>query len=524
MPTIAENNKRIAKNTVYLYIRMLLTMAVSLYTSRVVLNALGVDDYGIFNVVGGLVSMFSLLSGTMYVSISRFLTFELGKGNYSKLSTVFSTSINIQILFSLVTVILAETLGLWFMNCKMNIPLERMYAANWAYQCALISFVIGLISVPYHSIIIAHERMSVYAIFSIIEVLLKLLMVLLLLILPWDKLIFYALLLVILSVIMRIVYVIYCTKNFSESKYHLVFDKSILKEMGKFAGWNYLGSVAAILHTQGLNILMNMFFGVTVNAARGIATQVESAVVMLVNNFTVAINPQITKSYATGDKTYMYSLICKGAKYSYFLMLLASIPIIAEAPMILHLWLGNVPDYTVVFLRLTLIVVLLDTLSDILTMAMQATTNIKLYHIVVSAITLLVLPICYLCYRLGMPVFVGYIICAIIMVVKLLAKVPLLHYMVGLPMATFVNQVIIRALLVTITAIIVPFLIIQYLEPTVSRLVISVLISVLWSFICMSIIGMTRDERYFLMSKAKHTAYKYMIRECHDNKKDQSGA
>ena len=498
----SANNKRIAKNTIFLFFRMILTMLVSLYTSRVVLNTLGVEDFGIQNVVGGFVSMFSLISGSINTTISRFLTYELALDNPQKLNAVFSTSVNIQLILCAIIFILAETVGLWFVNYEMTIPEERLYAANWVFQCSLASFFIGLISAPYNAVIIAHEKMSVYAYFSILEVVLKLIIVYLLVISPWDKLIIYTILLLLVSVLMRFLYSLYCNKHFKESIYHIIFDKSILEEMGKFAGWNYLGATAAILRAQGLNVLMNIFFGVTVNAARGIATQVENAVVMFVNNFTVAMNPQITKSFATGDKTYMYSLVCKGAKYSYFLMLLAVVPIIAEAPMILHMWLGNVPDYAIVFLRLTLIVVLLDTLSDTLTMAMQATTNIRKFQTVVSGIVLLILPLCYICYKVGMPVYVGYILCAMAMVAKLFAELPLLRNMVGLPVSMYVNQVIIKATLVTIASMVVPILLLRYIEPSILRLISDVIASALWSLMCISFFGLSKEERISFITKA----------------------
>mgnify|MGYP003522644674 FL=1 len=264
MPTYSSNNKRIAKNTIFLYFRMMLIMVVSLYTSRVVLNTLGITDYGIHNVVGGLVSMFSLISGSMNTTISRYLTFELGRGNVERLKVVFSTSVNIQIGISLIIVLLAEIAGLWFLNYKMVIPPERMIAANWVFQCSLLSFCINIISVPYNAVIIAHEKMDSYAYFGILEVLLKLLIVFLLLFSSWDKLIYYSILLLAVSLFMRILYGWYCNKYFKESKYFFVLEKSVLKEMGSFAGWNYLGAIAAILRTQGLNVLLNLFFGVTV--------------------------------------------------------------------------------------------------------------------------------------------------------------------------------------------------------------------------------------------------------------------
>lgn len=366
MSTNNDNNKRIAKNTMLLYVRMLFTMAVTLYTSRILLNELGVEDFGIYNVVGGIVTMFSLLSGSLSASISRFITFELGQENVAKLKTIFSTSVNIQIILSLIIIFIAEIIGVWFLNAKMNIPAERMEAANWVLQCSILTFAVNLISVPYNASIIAHEKMSAFAYISILEVTLKLLVCYCLYISLFDKLISYAVLLLTISIIIRFVYGVYCKRHFDECRYHLILDKELFKRMANFAGWNFFGNGAYLLNTQGINILMNLFFGTTVNAARGIATQVESAVQAFVGNFTTALNPQITKNYAKGNKEYLFELICRGAKYSYFLMFFFVVPIVVETPYILKLWLKIVPDYAVVFTRLTLASSLLLVLGNTL--------------------------------------------------------------------------------------------------------------------------------------------------------------
>ena len=309
MSETSANNKRIAKNTLLLYVRTLFVMLVTLYTSRVVLNTLGVSDYGIYNVVGGVVAMFSVISVSLSSSISRFITYELGHGDFDKLKRIFSTSINIQVGISLVILVLAEVFGVWFLNTKMNIPAERMTAANWVLQCSLLSFIIGLISVPYNACIIAHERMSAFAYISILEVVLKLAVVYMLLVSPYDKLATYAVLLVVVALIVRLTYGQYCKRHFEESRYRFVHDKSLIKEMTGFAGWSFFGNGAYMLNTQGVDMLINIFFGVTFNAARGVATQVQNAVMQFVNNFTVAVNPQITKSYASGEREYMYKLV-----------------------------------------------------------------------------------------------------------------------------------------------------------------------------------------------------------------------
>lgn len=373
----SDNNKRIAKNTLLLYFRMLFMMVVSLYTSRVILNALGAEDFGIYNVVGGVVAMFTVISGSLSAAISRFITYELGKGDQSKLNKIFSTSVTIQLLLSLIIVVLIESFGVWFLNAKMTIPADRITAANWVLQFSIITFVINLISVPYNAVIIAHEKMSAFAYISILEALCKLAIAFLIMCSPIDKLIYYAVLMCIVAIIVRLTYGYYCKKHFSECTYHFLWDKELLSKMFSFAGWQFFGTGSYMLMTQGVNILLNFFFGPVVNAARGIAVQVDGIIQQFVNNFTTAINPQITKSYAEDKKAYMFLLIYTGAKYSYFLVLFFAIPIILETNTILTLWLKNVPEHTVSFLRLIICIDLLYVLSNTMMTAMISTGNIN---------------------------------------------------------------------------------------------------------------------------------------------------
>ena len=308
------NNKRIAKNTLLLYIRTIFVMLIMLYTSRVVLLTLGVNDYGIYNVVGGVVSMFSIVSGTLSVSISRYITYELGREDKERLKKVFSTSINILLAFSLIVVLICETLGLWFLNCKMNIPSDRLYAANWVLQCSLFAFVVNLISIPYNADIVAHEKMNIFAYVSILDASLKLIIVLMLPYLPFDQLIIYSLLLLGIAIIIRLIYGYYCSRHFEESKYQRINDLPLVKEMTKFAGLSFFSTTAFVINTQGVNLLINLFFSVSVNAARGIASQVQGALIQFVGNFSTAISPQITKLYAAGNYVELYKLIIRGAK------------------------------------------------------------------------------------------------------------------------------------------------------------------------------------------------------------------
>ena len=337
MTDTSANNKRIAKNTLLLYFRMLFMMAVSLYTSRVVLNALGVEDFGIYNVVGGVVAMFSMLSGSLSAAITRFITYELGKGNQENLKKIFSSSVTIQIGLAILIIVVAEAIGVWFLNMKMNIPDVRITAANWVFQFSILTFAVNLISVPYNASIIAHERMSAFAYISILEAIGKLAIVFLIVISPMDKLIFYAILMCAVALIVRLAYGVYCKRHFEECTYHFIFDRDLLKHMFGFAGWNFIGATSAVLRDQGGNVVINLFCGPAANAARGIAFQVNNAISGFVTNFMTALNPQITKSYAAGDRKYMMTLIFQGARLSFYMLLLLSLPVLINTHYILSL-------------------------------------------------------------------------------------------------------------------------------------------------------------------------------------------
>lgn len=386
MATTSANNKRIAKNTLLLYIRMLFLMAVNLYTSRVVLNVLGVEDFGIYNVVGGVVAMFSMLSGSLSAAITRFITYELGTGDRESLKRIFSSAVTIQIGLAVLIILLAEAIGVWFLNIKMNIPDARIVAANWVFQFSILTFAINLISVPYNASIIAHERMSAFAYISILEAIGKLAIAFLIVVSPMDKLIFYAILMCAVALIVRFAYGIYCKRNFEECTYHFIFDKDLLKRMFGFAGWNFIGATSAVLRDQGGNVVINLFCGPAVNAARGIAFQVNNAVSGFVTNFMTALNPQITKSYAAGDRDYMMTLIYQGARLSFYMLLLLSLPVLINTHYILELWLKTVPEHAVLFVQLVLVFAMSESISHPLITAMLATGKIRNYQLVVGGL------------------------------------------------------------------------------------------------------------------------------------------
>ena len=373
MPDNSSNNKRIAKNTLLLYIRTLLIMLVTLYTSRVVLNTLGVTDYGVYNVVGGVVAMFGFINSSMASATQRFITFALGKGDKDNLQKVFSTALQIHVLIAALIVVLGETVGLWFMYTQMQIPADRMDAAFWVLQCSIVSAVVMIISVPYNADIIAHERMSAFAYISIIEAVLRLAIVYLLLAFSYDKLILYAFLTLAVQLLIRFCYSSYCNKHFPESKYRHVWDKFLFKEMTGFAGWGMFSSLSGILSGQGLNMLLNVFFGPVVNAARAVAVQVQNAILQFIGNFQMAINPQITKTYANGEMEDMHKLMFRSAKFTFYLLFVVSLPVLFETNFILTVWLKTVPENTVIFLRIMICVSLLYPLSTPLIIPNQDT-------------------------------------------------------------------------------------------------------------------------------------------------------
>lgn len=503
MNDFKADNKRIAKNTLLLYFRMILTMLVSLYTSRVVLDALGVSDYGIYSVVGGLVSMLSLISGSLTASISRYITYSLGEGEKKNIKNVFSTSVYSLLLISFLIVVLAESIGLWFLNNKMVIPEDRLFAARWLFQFSVLTFVINLISIPYNATIIAHEKMSIFAYVAIYESVIKLFIAFLIFISPIDRLVWYGLLLMVVALSVRLIYGWYCSVYFDECKVNLIIDKKLFKQMFGFAGWNFFGSGSYILMTQGVNMLLNIFFSVVVNAARGIAVQIEGAVTQFANNFIVAINPQLIKSYANGNYEHMYTLICKGAKYSYFLILLLSLPLLLEMDIVLALWLKTPPNYACSFARLTLIIALLSSLSNTLVTTMMATGNIKKYQLIVGGTGMLVFPLSYFAFRFGMSPLSSYYIQFFIFVFQLLFRLFLLKSMVGLSIFRYIREVLMRVILVSIFAVIVPISLHVLIDNMYLRFLLVIISSLFFTSIAIYLVGLEENEKRIFHAKVK---------------------
>lgn len=494
---------RLAKNTVLLYFRMFLMMCINLYTSRIVLHTLGVEDYGIYNVVGGVVVMLEFINDSMTSSTQRFLSFELGTGNKQKLREVFSTSINIHLIISLIIVLLGETIGLWFLHEKMVIPPERMVAAEWCFQLSIFTSVLNVLSYPYISAIIAHEKMSSFAYIAILDAVLKLLLVYLLLVFDYDRLIFYAILYAAEKLLVRMVYNIYCVRNFDECKYRWIFRKDLFKEMASFAGWKMWGELALVFYTQGLDILLNVFFGPVVNAARAAAAYAQTAVGSFASNFQTAINPQIMKTYASEQLKETHQLIYRGSRLTFCLLLTICLPLIVETPAVLGIWLKEVPEGSVTFLRLLLVILMIRQSTSVLVTTVAATGNIKKYEITMGILMLSILPIAYMVLKMGgnpSSVFVVYLIIAIIgYFVSLYIILPLIE----LSLTDYIKYSIKRCVLVMILSLILPILIKFVIDASLLLSIVNIILTVICTCVISFVFGLEMSERHAVMDKAK---------------------
>lgn len=445
-----RDTKGIARNTIALYLRSIITLTLGVYTSRVVLEALGVDDYGIYNVIGGFVAMFSILSASLVNASQRFISYEMGKDE-PKMERLFSGTVSIHLLLALGVFIVFETFGIWFLNTQLNINNERITAANWVFQCSVLAFCINLINVPYIACIVAHEKMSAFAYFSIFDSLARLGIVFLLYIIGFDRLVVYAILMLFVAILLRLLYKYYCIHHFSECSYHFILDKPLLKEMLGFTGWNFIGSTAGILSTQGINILINIFFGVALNAARGVAEQVNQAINTFVTNFTTAVNPQITKSFAAGDYEYMNMLMARGAKYAAILFWLMALTVFIETDTILDIWLVETPPYASVFLRWAIICSIFQALSQTLYVGMLATGNIKKYQIVMGVLYVGSFLLCLLFFKIGYGPEYGYISTFITFFIALFVRLRLISQIVpGFSARVFFVYAVVRSFLAII--------------------------------------------------------------------------
>lgn len=498
-----SNKRLLVKNTALLYGRTLLLMIISLYTSRVILDALGVEDFGVHNVVGGFVGMFAIISNSLILSISRFLTYELGRGDIERLKIMFSTSLTIQIVLAIAIIILAEIIGIWYLNYRINIPDGRIVAAHWALQCSILVFAINLVSVPYNAIIVAHERMDAFAYISILEGLVRLFIAYLLVISPVDKLILYSILLLGTSILIRAIYVVFCKRKFEECYYHFSFDKSLFKEMFNFAGLNFVSNASWILNNQGVNLVVNAFFGVTINAARGVASQVENAIVNFVRNFMTAINPQITKAYASGDRAYFYDLIAKGAKYVFFMFMVFALPFVLETDFILSLWLKEVPPLTSTFVQLSFITSLFDSFGNTGYYACVASGNMKRYVAIMAPLGCSVFPLAWIAYALGAPPQASYIIFGLMTITSLFVRLFVMKKIIDYNPSDFIRQAFFPSILTCAVAAILPLILINVLDQGIYRFLMVLVVSEISLFLSIYVIGLERGERKQIVSYIK---------------------
>ena len=501
MSDTSSANKRIAKNTLVLYVRMLFTMGISLFTSRVILQTLGVEDYGISSVVGGVISMFTFINAAMVSSTQRYLNFELVRGDANQLRSVFSTSLQIHALIALAIIVLSETVGLWFLNEKLVIPEARMTAAMWVYQCSILSCAVSIMSTPYNAVIVAHEKMSAFAYISILDVSLKLLVVYLLVVLPFDKLIILSILTLLVQLFIRYIYTLYCHRHFPESYFQFRFNMTLFKEMFGFAGWSFWGNLAAILYTQGLNMMLNIFFGPIVNAARGIAVQVQSAVQQFVGGFQTALNPQITKNYASNNLPQMHSLMFRSARFSFLLLFFLSLPVLMETNFILTLWLKTVPDDAVIFTQIMICISLIYTTANPCVIANQATGKVKIYQMVVGGILLLILPISYVVLKLGAPAYSVFIVHFCIESLAQFSRMYMLRKLIHLPLWQYMKNIYIPIVSTVIIAIILPLVVRMQVSEGWLRFLAVGFTCVLSVGASSYFIGFTKQERVFFLDK-----------------------
>ena len=501
-----ENHRgtRIAKNTLMLYIRMFVLMLVGLYTSRVVLAALGENDFGIYTVVGGVVAMFTVISGALNSAIQRFITFELGKGSEAQETKVYSTAVIIQLALALIIVILAEPIGLWFIDHKMTVDPSRVPAARLVLHFSLLAFVVNLMSVPQMASITAHERMSAYAWIGILDGLLRLAVALLIARSSTDRLVMYAALMAGVVLIVRTAYIIYCRANLPDCRFRPVFDRNLLKEMFSFAGWNFIGVTSGVLRDHGGNILVNLFSAPAVNAARGVAVQLNGAVQGFVTNFMTAVNPQITKSYASGDSEYMFTLVRRSSRLSFCLLYLIALPVIFNAEYLLGIWLKEVPAHAPLFVQLFLIFALSESMSNPMITAMLATGDICRYQLVVGGLQLLNLPVSYVCLKFGAMPEVTVIVAIAISQICLWARLIMLNKATGFPILPFVSDVYMTLLLKVVCATLVFPLLMNIVKPDgFAGFVVSAGTCVIVTLLVIWSLGLEPDERQWVKDKLK---------------------
>ncbi len=499
---ISENSRRIARNTLALYFRMLVLMFIGLFTARVVLNSLGIEDKGVYESVGGFVAMMSIITNSLSTAISRFLTVEIGREDSERLKKVFSTALSIMIFVAIVVVAIAEPLGLWYIGNVMQLPDGRTDAALILFQFSLATFVINLVSVPYNATIIAHEKMTAFAVIGVVEGVLKLGVALLLSVSPLDKLLTYGALMCCVALVARLLYALYCRRFFFESRTLPGFERGLFRAMFGFAGWSGLSNAVYLVNTQGVTLLVNYFFGVVFNTMRGIAMNVETMVKQFVTNVLTAMNPQITKSYVRGDTTYAFTIACKGSKYAFLIIFILGSPFLFEAEILLRLWLGDiVPEGTALFSRLAIVGMCLDIMMSPFSTIIQASGNIRKFYITVSSVMLLIFPLTWILFRLGAPAYSCYIVFIGIYLVTDIVKLLILRRQTGFPLKMFAVEVLAKVLPVAALALAVTFPVWRIMDAGVWRLLAVLAVGTLTTLLGTYAFALSRGERSYVNSK-----------------------
>lgn len=495
------DHARVMRNTALLYFRMALMMCINLYTSRVVLQVLGVEDYGIFYVVWGLAYILNFINSSMTASTQRFLNFELGTGNKQRLHEIFITSVHIHFIISLLLILLSETGGVWFLTEKMVIPDERRMAAMWCFQLSIVTAVAEVMSCPYQSVIIAREKMSAFAYISILDAFLKLAIVGMLLLTGYDRLIVYAILYTCEKLLIRLVYNLYCKRHFEESRYKWFYEKELFRKMLSFAGWSMLGNLAYVLYTQGLNMLLNVFFGPIANAAQAAASQAKNAVNQFSRNFQMAINPQITKSYAAEQLQEMHLLIFRGSRLTFCLLLMLCLPLAVETPMVLNLWLKEVPEGTAGFLRLLLVILIVDQMSSPLVAAIAATGNIKKYQIFSNGIKIFIVPTAYIVLKMGGAPWTVFVVYLFISVLAYIATIRIVLPQIYMEMKDYFIHVLKPCSLVLLLSLVTPIVLKQLTDFGIWQSLMTIFITVVSAGVLCYTIGIDREMRVLIKEK-----------------------
>lgn len=499
-----SDHKKIAKNALFLYFRMFLTMVVGLYTSRLVLEALGIIDYGIYGLVGGIVTLFSFLNAAMASSTQRYLSFDLGKGDEKQLKKTFNATLNIHFFVAFLVFVLAETIGLWFVNYKLIIPLERINAANWVYQFSIFTLVISIIQVPYNALLSAREYFDVFAIVSVLQTILKLASVWLLFYFISDSLVTYAVLTFLVSLIVHFFYYIYCKKHFPETIYQFYFNKTYYKELVSYTGWNMFGNLGYLSQQQLSNVLLNIFFGPVVNAAYGLSSMIQGLILSFVSNFQMALNPQIVKNYAKEDYKSYLNLIYVGSKFSFFGLLIILVPIYFNLEFLLRLWLNDLPEYTLVFTKLSFLYILIESISNMLDYGVQATSKIKFFKIILGVVLFLSVPIIWYLFKEYKNPSLVYVAFISVAFVTYFIRILFLEQIVNFKILDFFKKVLLRQLLVSL----IIFIYFYYMPPkdivTFYELVKTSFYYSSIVFIVIFFFGLSKNERSLMLRYVKN--------------------